>query len=427
MGTFHKAFWVSDGGGQTRKERRGGSYRYYVPSKLAGLALTLDTDVVSDVVRAEKAIQELNNSVRFLLGSEGLARFLLRAEAVASSYIEGLQIGTKRLLRAELDLARGTASRSDETAIEILGSIYAMEDALVEAQTEKLISVDTIKRIHCTLLKNTRIEEYGGVVRAQQNWIGGNWHNPLQAEFVPPAPEYVEDLLEDLAHYCNQELVSPVQQAALAHAQFETIHPFVDGNGRAGRALIHLLLRRRGLTPAFVPPISLVLATFSKSYVEGLTAFRFEDSADSGLINERLNEWLSFFAGTCVRACKEAQRFEAAALRLRGVWLERLGAVRKGSTAELLLDELIGMPVFTYQSLCEATGRSLRAVSEAVTQFEAVGIVKPLGKAQRKQSFEVPEILKEFNIFERQLASPAGNTATEKPTRPVPYRINPDG
>lgn len=420
MGTLHEAYWLSDGQGQTRKERQSGAYRYYLPAPLAKLDIKLSTDTVSDIVRAETAIRELNARVRVLHGNEGLARLLMRAESVSSSFIEGLQVGAKRLLKAELDLVGKENLKADPVAIEIISNIHAMEDALNEAESRDSITVDAIRKIHVTLFKRTRLDEYGGVVRSEQNWIGGTWHNPLQAKYVPPAPEHLEALLEDLTDYCNQTLVSPVQQAALVHAQFETIHPFVDGNGRTGRALIHLVLRRRGLTPVFVPPISLILATFNKDYVSGLTDFRFSDDEDAEIIHNKLNDWISFFAGACVRACEQAFQFEGAAEKLQNAWREKLGNVRKGSSAELLLDELIGSPLFTYQLLQERTGRSLRAIIKAIEDFEKAGIVKPTGNAQRKRNFEVPEVLRAYNILERQLASPARDTRSEKPNRPVP-------
>ena len=422
MGSFHQAFWHSNDSGQTRAERRGGSYYYYLPTKLKSLDIALDSDVVSDLVRAESAIRELNVAARYPHNSEGLARFLLRAESVSSSYIEGLQIGAKRLLKAELRASDSELLNPDETATDIIGNIHAMEEALKRAQSESCVTADTIINIHRTLLKDTRSSEFAGVVRTEQNWIGGNWFNPLQAEFVPPAPQYVGDLLDDLADYCNSELVSPIQQAAIAHAQFETIHPFADGNGRTGRALIHLILRKRGLAPNLIPPISLILATFSDAYIDGLTATRRSDNQGLEHILAGYNEWISFFAGTCVRACKASRQFEQATNELQAKWRSQLGALRKGSAAELLLDELIGMPIVSLQSLQKSTGRSIGALSQAVERFVDAGILKPLSNTVRKRSFEAFEVLRIFNTYERQLASPAGNTRLEKPARPVPSK-----
>ncbi|MEJ7715478.1 MAG: Fic family protein [Thermoleophilaceae bacterium] len=99
-----------------------------------------------------------------------------------------------------------------------------------------------------------------------RNWIGGNDYNPVGADYVPPPPEFVPELLEDLSSFIARDVLAPVAQAAIAHAQFENIHPFADGNGRTGRALVYTVLRRRGETDAFIPPMSLVLASQPKGY-----------------------------------------------------------------------------------------------------------------------------------------------------------------
>jgi Fic family protein len=112
-----------------------------------------------------------------------------------------------------------------------------------------------------------------GRIRTVQNWIGGNDYNPCGADFVPP-PEHVGDLLDDLCAAVNDDVLPSLIQAALVHAQFETIHPFEDGNGRAGRALIHVVLKRRGVATHYVPPISALFANSRQRYIDGLTAFR---------------------------------------------------------------------------------------------------------------------------------------------------------
>lgn len=421
MGTFHKAYWASEGAGRSRRERRSGEYEYYVPTPLADLSAVLEADVVGDVARAERAIAELNAGVAALHSSEGIARLLLRAEAVSSSHIEGLTIGTRRLLRAEANLGGGEF-RGDAAAAEVVGNIHAMQDALDTALGDGPVTVDTILGIHRTLLADTRIADLGGVVRDRQNWVGGNSYNPLEADYVPPAPESVGDLLEDVAAYCNDELPSPVLQAALVHAQFETIHPFMDGNGRTGRALIHLVLRKRGLAPNLVPPISLVLATHAKSYVDGLAGFRGVDGGGDAAA-EGVNEWVSFFAGSCAEACEEAAKFEEAAAHLQDSWRERLGSVRANSALDVLLPELVGMPLFTVKSAAAATGRSVSSMNVAVQRCLDAGIAKAAKKQKRNRAFEVPEVIDEFNLFERRLASPVGDTRAARPVRPVPENL----
>src|SRR5204863_7533443 len=127
---------------------------------------------------------------------------------------------------------------------------------------------------------------HAGRIRSVQNWIGGSSFNPCSAAFVPPPPDHVEALLADLCAFVNDDSLPAVAQAAIAHAQFETIHPFRDGNGRAGRCLIHVVLRRRNVTPMLVPPISVVLATNARQYIAGLVDFR----------EARVDDWIGAFS-----------------------------------------------------------------------------------------------------------------------------------
>ena len=424
MGTLHKEMWLSEGAGRSRKERASGMYEYFLPTKLACMEIALEPDVVGDITRAESAVQQLNSETVAFHNTEGLARLLLRAEAVSSSYIEGLSIGTRRLLKAEMSSSGKALFKFDEGAAQVLGNIHAMERAIDAAVNRKTIDVETVLSIHKTLCKNTRIERFGGQVRNVQNWVGGNSYNPLQAEYIPPAPEHVMELLEDLAQYCNDKVISPVLQAAIVHAQFESIHPFIDGNGRTGRALIHLILKRRGLAEKFVPPISLCMATHASDYVLGLSEFRYADSEEPKEVRTRINNWVSFFAGCVIQACEEARRFEQSARVLQNEWRNALGGVRKGSALGVLMDEMIGMPVFTVSAVCELSGRAFSAVSAAVERCIEAGIVKPLGNKKRNRVFEASSVINEFNIFERKLASPVGDTSIAKPVRPVPVNLS---
>ena len=145
------------------------------------------------------------------------------------------------------------------------------------------------------------------MLREQQNWIGGNDYNPCGAAFVPPPPEEVTRLLGDLVRFADDDALPPIVQAAFAHAQFETIHPFEDGNGRTGRALIQILLLRRGLASTFVPPISIVFAQRKDAYIGGLTSYR----------EDRLADWIESFAGAAARAATLASRSSMSALACR--------------------------------------------------------------------------------------------------------------
>jgi Fic family protein len=136
------------------------------------------------------------------------------------------------------------------------------------------LKVSDLEDIHRALLRFTADADIAGVIRTSQNWIRGNDYNPIGASYVPPPHEHVRPLLEDLCAFINRDDVAPIAQAGIAHAQFETIHPFADGNGRGGRALIYTVLRRRGEITQYIPPISLILAAEPKGYIGGLNAYR---------------------------------------------------------------------------------------------------------------------------------------------------------
>ena len=218
------------------------------------------------VVDSEAAISRLNAQATGLVNTEPLARILLRAESVASSRIEGLEIAARRLLRAEVGRVLGEGP-SDVTAVEVLRNIEAMTFGISQMAPGGDLGGELVLETNRRLLEGTRLEEHGGKLRENQNWIGGSSYNPCSAASVPPPPEYVPDLIEDLVTFCNDNSLPAVVQAAIAPAQFETIHPFVDGNGRTGRALVHLVFRRRGIATRVLPPVSLILATWAKSYI----------------------------------------------------------------------------------------------------------------------------------------------------------------
>jgi Fic family protein len=406
----------------TRRDRQGCNYDAYLPDPLADWSLTLPGDVAADIADAETAIRGLNQAGTTHVSLEGLARFLLRAESVASSKIEGLDAGARRLVEAEVLLAVG-GEAADRVAVEVLGNIASMESAVALADEAREITLTDLLGIHQTLMERSPTPELGGVIREEQNWIGGSSYNPCSAAFVPPPAEHVQRLLEDLTVYVNGDEHPALVQAAIAHAQFETIHPFADGNGRTGRALIHIILRRRGVAPAFVPPISLVLATWVGDYISGLTAFRHLHPADSPDRSTAAHVWLRTFAGATLRACSDAQSYAAQIDDLVEHWRRALGSIRRGSALDLLVDVLPGVPLLTVETAARLTDRSDVAAGSAVNRLAEAGILvqRNIGK-QRYRIFEAPQVLELFASLERALASPTGDTAAEPPVRPVPRR-----
>src|SRR6266849_5863802 len=187
MSSVIRCHWPGNSDAPSRRGREPCEYEAYSPDPLADRKVTLDGDVAADVTDAEAAINRLNTEASALADTEALARLLLRAESVASSRIEGLEIGARKLLRAEVAHALGEPG-SDVMAAEILGNIDAMNAAIREIGAGDLITLETLLGFHRRLLENTRLAKHAGMLRQRQNWIGGSAHNPCSAEFVPPPP-----------------------------------------------------------------------------------------------------------------------------------------------------------------------------------------------------------------------------------------------
>ncbi len=422
MARLIKRHWEpSLSSGLPRRDRQGCDYHAYVPDLLNDRAISLTGETAADVADAENAVTRLNAEAKALVDTEAIARLLLRAEAVASSLIEGLEVGGRRLIRAEAARVMG-GEPSDITAIEVLNNIEAMIWAVETLSNAPSITVADILSIHRRLLAGTRLEEHVGVLRTTQNWIGGSEYNPCSAEFIPPPPEQAQALLEDLCTFCDDDSLPAVAQAAMAHAQFETIHPFVDGNGRTGRALIHVILRRRGLAPHVLPPVSLVLATWGTDYVAGLTATRYRGPQTSAAARDGLNRWIGLFGTATRRAVSDAEQYEARVTELQTEWRERLGGVRSHSAADLLINALPGAPIVTVQSAATLIGRSEQAANQAVPRLAAAGILRQINVGRRNRAFEATEMIDAFTDLERRLASPEADTNFSPPSRTVPQR-----
>ena len=405
MARYDTRSWPADpsatGG---RSERRAFRYRAFVPDPIADLQLALPSSVVAKVSSAERAVDALNRDPPRMASLEVLARRLLRAESVASSRIEGLVLSQRRLARAEAE----EAGARDETARSVLGNVLAMEHAVAIGAGAKPLRLKDVLEVHRRLILATTTPQIAGELRERQNWIGGNAYNPGRADFVPPPPEQVKGLMNDLVAFMNRTDLPPVVQAAIAHAQFETIHPFADGNGRVGRALIHVVLRRRGLAPRYVPPVSLVLAADAKAYVAGLTAFREDRPAD----------WILLFAQAIERAAAKASELATRLAELQEKWRERAGRPRRHSSAEALIVELPAHPIVTVATAQKFLGRSKQAVNEAIAVLAQKGVLHAITLAKRNRAWEARELFDLINDVERELATPFD----DERSRPSPRR-----
>ncbi len=326
------------------------------------------------MVTVELEVRELARHAP-LLGA--LVWPLLRTEAIASSRIEGLVVSHHRLLVAD-----ATTGAEDPLARSVLGNLDALRRALDLAYAP--ITVATIREIHHALLENTPDAAIAGQVRERQNWIGGRHPNPRGAAFIPPPEHELERLLKDLCRFCERDDIPVLVQAAIAHVQFETIHPFEDGNGRVGRALIQVILRRRGLTdrrdgaPPIFPPVSLVLAAHSDAYIEGLTSFR---SGDHG-------SWLAFFLQVVHQANVIAEELARAISQLQRDWCRRAGNPRSDSAASKLIASLPAEPIIDIRTAVELTGVSIQATRLAINRLETAGVLRELTGKGRLRRWE---------------------------------------
>ena len=421
MGTYETAYWLTDTWGMSRRESRSGAYHPYRPDMIAGFVPSFSATAVASISRAESAIRALNEASPHLTDTEPLARLIMRAEALASSRIEGLEMPAGRLLEFEALDELGVPHRVDGTEAAVIGNIAAMQQGVERAALSPQLTVDLLCDINAALLEDTGAAGYAGVLRTEQNWIGGNRINPLGAAYVPPRPELVPGLMEGLVSFCNTSELPPVAMAAIAHAQFETIHPFADGNGRTGRTLVHVILRRAGLAPRVVPPVSLVLATDRERYISNLAAYRTDDAGGETSTSEAASDWVEYFSNACVVACERASYFEESIGHIQGRWR---GVVRPraNSAADLLLDVLPSSPVISIESGTRLTGRSREAVRHAVATLVDAGVLYQSAKNRKSNIFAARDILDAFTAYERSLAVPGGDTAVEKNARRVPQR-----
>lgn len=377
--------------------RRACEYDTYIPEPLAALDVSLTGDTASVVSDAERAISALNARAKPEL--DPLARLLLRTESIASSKVEGLQVDARSLARAEA--AQDLGQNIGHQAADVLANVEAMLYAIETAASSDAVGLDDFLAIHRVLLEASANPKIAGRFRRSQNWIGGNDYNPCGADFVPPPDDIVEDLLVDLCEFCNDDSLPPIVQAGIAHAQFETIHPFDDGNGRAGRALIQVILRRRKLAPAFVPPISVVLAATKDRYIRGLTMYR----------EDQVGDWLETFAAAAAKAAALATDYLSKVADLQAEWrreLERIVAPRSDAAVWAIIDELPAHPVITVPVGVAVTRRTRPAVRNAFDDLVEAGVLIPVSKSARNRAWEAAGLLDLIEGLESAREAPGG-------------------
>lgn len=365
-----------------------------VPPAIAGRAVVPGPEASAVLESAHAAIDVLDRATTVDLTA--LAGALLRSESVASSKIENLRTSQRDLGLALIGpraTLHGLPVRT--AAAQVAANVQAMQVAT--QTTSGGLDLDDVLGIHRTLLDDgvgaTDDAAWAGHLRTMQNWIGGSDRSPQGALFVPPPPGLVGPLMHDLIAFCNRDDLDPLAQAAVAHAQFETIHPFTDGNGRTGRALVHVLLRRRALVTRTVLPVSTVLLADVDGYFAGLDDYR----------QGRLDRWLARFAAAASMAASAGLRLAGELAETRGQWW-RAVQPRRGSAVAAVLEQLLLQPVVDITRLRTITGEVAdKNLYRAVDRLVAAGVLSEISGAGRNRVWAALDVLDLLEQFEGDL------------------------
>jgi Fic family protein len=353
------------------------AYWAFAPRPIAR-DVQLSQATVFDLSEADRAVGALAGLGARLPNPHLLIRPYLRREAVASTRIEGTQSSLSDVLSAEAQLRVET-----EDQREVLNYVRALEHGLRRLPTLPL-SKRLIREMHAELLAGVRGEKRTpGEFRRSQNWIGGT--NPSNALFVPPPVDLLEDALDDFEAFLHQDLRIPLLiRCALVHFQFETIHPFLDGNGRLGRLLIVFYLIERGVISQ---PLLYLSAYFERNrdeYVGALQGVRERGDMDA---------WISFFLrGVTVQANSAIDAADSL-LRLREDFRGRLRQARARGQAVDAADALIGNPFVSVPQLAQLLGLTRQGAQYVISSLERAGIVESVPGDTRPALHVAREVL----------------------------------
>ncbi len=377
--------WRQSVRGGNREDRMLRHVDVSIPPRIAGLSYGASPRLLS---LTEQAIIEVaTTDAEARTQSKALGRFLLRSESVASSKIE-------RVSATVDDFARALAgSRANASAVSMVAASAALHRMVQHAGESGQILLDDMLAAHRDLMADDRVEaEFAGRLRDMQNWIGGSNHSPRGALFVPPPPELVAPLLDDLLVWANRDDVPALIQAAIAHAQFESIHPFTDGNGRIGRALISAMLRRRGVARNVVMPLASGILAVRDEYFAALTSYRASDPTPIIDIVTR-----------SARAAAIESRASIEELRaLPAEWREQLTG-RRSRAAERIIDALFGNPVLAADAIIAASGSATAAAYAVIDRLTDAGVITEITGRKRDRVWAATDALGELEQLDRRI------------------------
>lgn len=358
-------------------QRQAGKYGAAIPAVIATQDVTLPSGVLTDAEEASNEIARFDAE----LGDE-IAPFstvLLRSESSASSNIENVTASARAIAEAE---ALGDTSRRN--AAMIVSNTDAMKAAVSLADR---LDEDAILAMHAALMRNSHPDS-AGRWRTEQVWIGGGTFGPRGADYVAPHHTRVPTAITDLLAFTRRADIPTLPQIAIAHAQFETIHPFPDGNGRTGRALVQAMLRNKRLTRQITVPVSAGLLANTDAYFNALGAYREGSPAP---IVERLSE-------ASLLAVTNGRRLAADLRSIREEWNSRITA-RRDSAVHRVADLLIKHPVFNARLLQRELGITTGNARRYVDPLTDVGIIVEFTDRSRNRAWRAPEVLSAVDAF----------------------------
>ncbi len=352
--------------------------RAFVPNPLPpSPPLALDPDPGHRLDRANIALGRLDGVLGTLPDTHLFLYAYVRKEAVLSSQIEGTQSTLSDLLLFELDEVPGVPF---DDVVEVSNYVAALEHGLARIRGGFPLSNRLVREVHGILLSRGRGQsKLPGEFRRSQNWIGGS--RPGDARFVPPPPQHIDECMAQLERFLHDQPVHtpPLIKAALAHVQFETIHPFLDGNGRVGRLLIPMILCIEGVLREPLLYLSLYLKQNRTRYYEMLDRVRTEGEWEA---------WVMFFASgveeTANGAVMTAQRLREIAQADR---VRVQGSGRIAGSALQIHHALLGRPINTIARLATSTKLSVPTVTKALAMMRELGLVREVTGRKRGRVF----------------------------------------
>jgi len=381
--------WLAEQDGMSSRSRiaRGsGEYRAAIPAAIGGLQTKVPSSILSLVEEATSSLIRFDMYAQKTLGHTSptlgpLASILLRTESSSSSQIENLTAGARQLALAEIDQSNSANAKI------VAANVHAMEAALDLAGR---LDSEAILRMHKALLGGQAgWEKHAGTYREQLVWVGASAISPKGASFVAPQADLVGELVSDLVSYMSRSDIPVMVQVAIAHAQFETIHPFVDGNGRTGRALVHALLRGKGVLRNTTAPVSAGLLRQTRNYFEALTSYREGDAQPI----------ISAFSDAAIYAADTGQvLIDNLSAELESA-REKLAGLRQQSMAWKLLPYLVSYPVMNSDLVARVLDTSTTSALRALHQLQERAIVQERSGQKRNRVWQHEGILEILDAY----------------------------